>query len=34
MGARKPNFDLLLKKARPQWIEESDRLLDREKIHI
>lgn len=28
MGMRKPNFDLLLKKAKPEWIKRSDRLLD------
>ena len=25
---RKPNFDLLLKKAKPEWIEQSDAMLD------
>lgn len=25
---RKPNFDLLLKKAKPEWVERSDRIFD------
>ena len=29
MKSRKPNFDLLLKKAKPDWIERSNRLLGR-----
>ena len=29
MKERKPNFDLLLKKAKPDWVENSNVLLDR-----
>ncbi len=29
MSSRKPNFDLLLKKAKSDWVERSNRLLDR-----
>lgn len=29
MEERKPNFDLLLKKAKPDWVENSNVLLDR-----
>ena len=29
MSSRKPNFDLLLKKAKPQWVESSNGLLDK-----
>ncbi len=34
MKSRKPNFDLLLRKAKPEWIKRSDALLDKPKVHI
>jgi hypothetical protein len=34
MKTRKPNLDLLLKKAKPEWIKRSDALLDKPKVHI
>ena len=34
MKTRKPNFDLLQKKAKPEWIKRSDALLDKPKVHI
>ena len=33
-STRKPNFDLLIKKAKPEWIRRSDRFLDMPKVHI
>ncbi len=34
MKSRKPNFDLLLKKAKPEWIERSNSVLDKPNVHI
>lgn len=34
MKSRKPNFDLLLKKAKHEWIERSNSVLDKPNVHI